>query len=93
MEIATASSSVEIKPNTVAIRAFSVPDLTSLQQARNVLVDVRSRFDLQTVERSIKAMQAVSRVQGVDQDLQKRCFAELHKYKLIKEILDSDAFL
>ena len=76
--------------DTKAVRILSTPDVSVLQQARDILVDVRAKFDLPSVERTVKTLQATSRIQGVDRDLQSRCWVELKKYKLIKEILDSD---
>jgi hypothetical protein len=98
MEIATAVSEAptapaDVKTNMATVRVLAAPDINVLQQARDTLTEIRSKFDISTVERNIKALQAASRIQGIDRDLQSRCWTELRKYKLIKEILDSDVFL
>jgi hypothetical protein len=93
MENAVVVEPVDIKTKTMPNVRHMAPDVAILQQTRDTLMDLRARFDLPTVERNIRALQAASRIQGVEKDLQAKCWAELRKYKLIKEILDSDCAL
>ena len=67
-------------------------DPAKLRVIRNVVIEIRKKYDTHLLVKNIRSLQDASRIQGISSELRANMLRELSCMKLLKEIVDGEEF-